>query len=98
MFNNTNKDNKSMDKTDAARAAEKRCKRKLIAEKRFYCAEHDYAFNCVTSLNKHLASRMHHHEKYIRYHCELCNYHTKIKCFLARHQRSKKHQRNIILG
>ena len=82
-------------KTEARRVVNKRYKQKIITEKKFYCIEHNYAFDSITTLNKHLVSRMHNPEKYIRYHCELCNYHTKIKCLLIRHQQSKKHQRNI---
>jgi len=74
---------------------EKLYKQRMIAEKRFYCADHDYAFNCITSLNKHLVSRMHHHEKYIRYHCEPCGFYTKIKYDFRIHEKTKKHQKNI---
>lgn len=74
---------------------EKRCKQKIIADKKFYCIEHNYAFNCITSLRKHLAGKKHNPELYIRYHCELCNYHTKIKYNFAKHSISKKHQQKI---
>jgi len=73
---------------------EKLYKQKVINEKKFYCKEHNYAFNCITSLNKHLNSKMHHHERYIRYHCELCNIHTHIKSHFTNHLNTKKHQRN----
>ena len=71
---------------------EKLYKQRMITEKRFYCSEHDYAFNCVTSLKKHLANRIHNPKPYIRYHCELCGFHTKIKYNFKIHENSKKHK------
>jgi len=76
-------------------ATDKRYKQKVITEKKFYCTEHNYTFDSITRLKNHLAGRTHNPKLYKRYHCELCNFHTKIKYDFNRHKQSKKHQRNV---
>ena len=83
-------------RTDAARAADKRYRIKILLEKRFYCAKHDYTFDSMRHLRTHLAGKKHNPELYIRYHCESCNFHTKIKCLLAKHQQTKRHIQNFL--
>ncbi len=78
------------------KAASLKSQNKAIEEKRFYCDEHNVAYINKKRLQNHLSGYKHNKSKYVSYSCEVCNYLSKRKEHLRRHNKTSKHKYNMI--
>lgn len=78
------------------KASSLRSQVKAIQEKRFYCHEHNLAYINNKRLQKHFGGYKHNPDKYISYKCEICNYHSKRKEHYRRHNKTNKHENNVL--
>ena len=66
-----------------------------IENKKYYCIDCDKAYRDKASLNEHLNGLRHHPERLVSHSCVICNYTTRLKANLKKHEKTKKHIKKI---
>lgn len=63
-----------------------------IEAKKYHCQNCNLSFRDSTRLNRHFSSYRHNPNRYVKYDCDICDYHTTKKNEYSRHLQTKKHK------
>ena len=82
--------------TEAQKRAKRAQRARDLASKKYYCDTCDKAFKDRHDLNKHLNGLKHHPERLTSHTCHYCNYTTRLKSRMTRHEQSKRHRARVL--
>jgi hypothetical protein len=69
---------------------------KDLANRKYLCVSCDKAFRDKYTLTNHLNSRVHNPKPKVSYYCPLCNYRTKNKALMRKHNNTNKHKNKVL--